>query len=140
MTSLSHSGDPEFESQRAHITKSIYTENNNLLKGGRMETKNIALAVIMTLSSIVLTYKWLARLGDSDPVILLSAMLLIGSLAGMILFVNTRIQRLEEALDAKERSIRINIKGVEDNLEKKMDAYVQKTNNQIGEFSKRIYR
>ncbi len=105
-----------------------------------METKNIALAVIMTLSSIVLTYKWLVRLGDSDPVILLSAMLLIGSLAGMILFVNTRIQRLEEALDAKERSIRINIKGVEDNLEKKMDAYVQKTNNQIGEFSKRIYR
>ncbi len=105
-----------------------------------METKDIALAVIMTLSSIVLTYKWLVRLGDSDPVILLSAMLLIGSLAGMILFVNTRIQRLEEALDAKERSIRINIKGVEDSLEKKMDAYVQKTNNQIGEFSKRIYR
>ncbi len=105
-----------------------------------METKDIALAVIMTLSSIVLTYEWLARLGDSNPVILLSAMLLIGSLAGMILFVNNKIQRLEDSLDAKERSIRINIKGVEDNLEKKMDAYVQKTNNQIGEFSKRIYR
>ncbi len=105
-----------------------------------METKDIALAVIMTVSSIVLTYEWLARLGDSNPVILLSAMLLIGSLAGMILFVNNKIQRLEDSLDAKERSIRINIKGVEDNLEKKMDAYVQKTNNQIGEFSKRIYR
>ncbi len=105
-----------------------------------METKDIALAVIMTVSSIVLTYEWLARLGDSNPVILLSAVLLIGSLAGMILFVNNKIQRLEESLDAKERSIRINIKGVEDNLEKKMDEYVQKTSNTIGEFSKRIYR
>jgi hypothetical protein len=105
-----------------------------------METKDIALAVIMTLSSIVLTYKWLIRLGDSDAVILISAMLLIGSLAAMLLFVSSRLQKLEASIDAKERSIRINIKGVEENLEKKMDAYVQKTSNTIGEFSKKIYR
>ncbi len=105
-----------------------------------METKDIALAVIMTLSSIVLTYKWLIRLGDSDPVIIVSAMLLIGSLAVMILFVSSRLQRLEAALDAKERSIRINIKGVEEHLEKKMDTYMKDTTNTIGEFSKRMYR
>lgn len=94
----------------------------------------------MTLSSIVLTYNWLKRLGNSDPVIIISAMLLIGSLAVMMLFLSSRLQRLEAALDAKERSIRINIKGIEEHLEKKMDDYVQKTNNTIGEFSKRIYR
>ncbi len=105
-----------------------------------METKDIALAVIMTLSSIVLTYKWLIRLGDSDAVIIISAMLLIGSLAAMLLIVSSRLQALEASVDAKERSIRINIKGVEENLEKKMEAYVQKTSNTIGEFSKRIYR
>jgi hypothetical protein len=105
-----------------------------------METKDIALAVVMTLSSIVLTYKWLIRLGDSDPVIIISAMLLIGSLAAMILLLSSRMQRLETALDAKERSIRINIKGVEEHLEKKMDAYVKNTSNTIGEFSKRMYR
>jgi hypothetical protein len=105
-----------------------------------MDIKDIALAVVMTLSSIVLTYKWLTRLGESDPVIIISAMLLIGSLAVMILLSNSRIQRLETIIDAKERSIRINIKGVEEHLEKKMDAYIKNTTNTIGEFSKRIYR
>ncbi len=105
-----------------------------------MDIKDIALAVVMTLSSIVLTYKWLTRLGESDPVIIISAMLLIGSLAAMILVVSSRIRRLETIIDAKERSIRINIKGVEEHLEKKMDAYIKNTTNTIGEFSKRIYR
>ncbi len=105
-----------------------------------MEVKDITLALIMTLSSIVLTYKWLTRLGESDPVIIISAMLLIGSLAAMILLSNSRIQKLETVLDAKERSIRINIKGVEEHLEKKMDTYIKSTTNTIGEFSKKIYR
>lgn len=105
-----------------------------------MESKDIVLAVVMVLSSIVLTYKWLTRLGDSDSVIIVSAMLLIGSLAAMILFISIRIQRLEAVLDAKERSIRINIKGVEEHLEKKIDSYVKSTSNTIGEFSKRMYR
>lgn len=105
-----------------------------------MELKDIALAVVMTLSSIILTYKWLTRLGESDSVIIISAVLLIGSLAAMMLLLNSRIQEIENTLDAKERSIRINIKGVEEHLEKKIDSFAQKTSNTIGEFSKRMYR
>ena len=107
-----------------------------------MDTKDLGLAVVMVLSSIVLTYKWLTRLGDRAPdsIILLAAVLLIGSLAGMILMLNMRLMELQESINAKERSLRINIKGVEENLEKKMDEFVQKTNFTIGEFSKRIYR
>lgn len=105
-----------------------------------MEIKDILLAAVMTLSSIVLTYKWLTRLGESDSVIIISAMLLIGSLAAMILVLSSRIQGLEKTLDAKERSIRINLKGVEEHLEKKMDTYIKNTTSTIGEFSKRIYR
>ena len=105
-----------------------------------MDIKHIALATVMTLSSIVLTYKWLTRLGNSDPVIIISAMLLIGSLAVMILLLDQRLRDLEEMLDAKERSIRINIKGVEEHLDNKMDTFVKSTTNTIGEFSKRIYR
>ncbi len=107
-----------------------------------MDTKDLGLAAVMVLSSIILTYKWLTRLGDQAPdsVILLAAVFLIGSLAGMILMLNMRLLELQEALNSKERSIRINIKGVEENLEKKMDEYVQKTNFAIGEFSKRMYR
>ena len=107
-----------------------------------MDIKDAGLAVVMVLSSLVLTYKWLTRLGDRAPdsVIILAAVLLIGSLAGMILLLNMRILELQETLNAKERSIRINIKGVEETLEKKMDDFVQKTNFTIGEFSKRMYR
>jgi hypothetical protein len=107
-----------------------------------MDTKDLGLAVVMVLSSIVLTYKWLTRLGDRvpDSIILLAVVLLIGSLAGMILLLNMRLMELQESINAKERSLRINIKGVEENLEKKMDEFVQKTNFTIGEFSKRIYR
>jgi hypothetical protein len=105
-----------------------------------METKDVGLGVLMTLSSLVLTNSWLSRLGDSDPVIVLSAMILAGSLAAMILQLNMKVIKLEETINAKERSIRINIKGVEENLDKKMDAIAQSTSHSIGEFSKRIYR
>ena len=105
-----------------------------------METKDVGLAVVMTLSSITLTNSWLSRVGNSDPVIVLSAMILVGSLAAMILLLNMRIIKLEETLNAKERSLRLNIKGVEENLDKRMEAIAQSTSNSIGEFSKRIYR
>ena len=107
-----------------------------------MDAKDSGLAVVMVLSSAVLTYKWLTRLGDRAPdsIILLAAVLLIGSLAGMILLLNTRLLELQEALNAKERSIRINIKGVEENLEKKIEDLSKNTSTTIGEFSKRMYR
>ncbi len=105
-----------------------------------MEVKDAGLAVVMTISSMVLTYKWLTRIGDSDSVIIISAMILAGSLAIMILLLDLRLRNLEDALNSKERSIRINIKGVEDNLEKKITDLSASTNHTIGEFSKRIYR
>ncbi|KCZ72150.1 hypothetical protein ANME2D_01553 [Candidatus Methanoperedens nitroreducens] len=105
-----------------------------------MEVKNVVLAVVMIASSMVLTYKWLIRLGSSDTVIIISAVLLIGSLAIMILLVDSRLRELEETVNSKERSIRINIKGVEENLEKKIEDLSKSTSNIFGEFSKRIYR
>jgi|SRR3989337_3433084 len=106
-----------------------------------MDTKDITLAVVMTLSSVILTIKWLTRLGNTaDPIIVLAAVFLIGSLAAMILLLDNRLRNIEEALDTKERALRINIQGVEAHLDKKMDAFVQKTEDKIGEFSKRIYR
>jgi hypothetical protein len=105
-----------------------------------MEAKDVGLAAVMIVSSIILTDRWLNRFGDSDPVIIMSAMLLAGSLAAMILLLDMRLRKIEESINAKERSLRINIKGVEENLDKKMEAIAQSTSHSIGEFSKRIYR
>ncbi|MFU8767501.1 MAG: hypothetical protein ACNA7I_07555, partial [Candidatus Methanoperedens sp.] len=100
-----------------------------------MEQKNIGLAIVMIMSSLVLTYRWLERLGGSDIIIVISAMILIGSLATMILFVDMRIRELETVIESKERSLRINILGVEENLEKRIDNFTQKTNEKLGDFS-----
>jgi hypothetical protein len=105
-----------------------------------MEVKDVGLAAVMIVSSIILTDRWLNRFGDTDPVIIMSAMLLAGSLAAMILLLDLRLRKIEESINAKERSLRINIKGVEENLDKKMEAIAQSTSHSIGEFSKRIYR
>jgi hypothetical protein len=85
-----------------------------------MEVKDVGLAAVMIVSTIILTDRWLSRFGDSDAVIIISAMLLAGSLAAMILLLDLRLRKIEESINSKERSIRINIKGVEENLDKKM--------------------
>lgn len=105
-----------------------------------MEQKDVGLAVVMIMSSLVLTYRWLERLGGSDIIIVISAMVLIGSLAAMILSLDMRIRGLESILDSKERSLRINIQGVEESLEKKMDHFADTTNEKLGDFSKKFYR
>ncbi len=105
-----------------------------------MDSRYIGLAAVMTVSSMILTERWLTRFGDSDIIIILSAMFLAASLAGMILMLDIRLRAIDENINAKERSIRINIKGVEENLDNKMEAIAQSTRNSIGEFSKRIYR
>jgi len=109
-----------------------------------MDTKDIGLAVAMVMSSLVLTFRWLTHLHNPDIIIIIASMILIGSLAAMILLLNMRLQALEKNLDetisAKERSLRINIKGVEENLENKMNNFIQKTNNIVGDISKKIYR
>ena len=105
-----------------------------------MEQKDVGLAIAMIMSSLVLTYRWLERLGGSDIIIVISAMVLIGSLATMILFVDMRIRELEKVIDSKERSLRINIQGVEESLGKKMDNFTNTTSEKFGDFSKKFYR
>jgi len=105
-----------------------------------MEVKDVGLAAVMIVSSIILTDRWLNRFGGSDPVIIMSAMLLAGSLAAMILLLDMRLRKIEESINAKERSLRVSIKGVEENLDKRMEEIAQSTSHSIGEFSKRIYR
>ena len=109
-----------------------------------MEEKDAFLAILMIMSSLVLAHRWLTRIGESDIVIIISAMILIGSLSAMILLLDARLRNLEEniddAINAKERSIRISIQGIEENIGKKMESFMQKTNNLLNDFSKKIYR
>lgn len=105
-----------------------------------METRDFLLALVMIVSSSVLTYKWLMRYGESDPVIVLAAVLLTASLAAMILSVLMRLGAIEEEIESKERGLRIGIQSIEESINARMDAIAQSTNKVMNELYKRVYR
>ena len=47
---------------------------------------------------------------------------------------------MEATLESKERALRINIQSVEENLDRKLNAVLNKTNSNMDEMSKRMYR
>jgi len=110
----------------------------------RMEARDIIFSIVMIISSFVLTYKWMTRFASTnytaDAVIVLSAMVLMGALAAMILSVDIRLRRIESIMESNERALRINIQSVEENLDRKLNVVLNKTNNTVEEMSKRMYR
>jgi formate hydrogenlyase subunit 3/multisubunit Na+/H+ antiporter MnhD subunit len=120
------------------------------LNGGneRMEARDnmfsIVMIGIMVISAFVLTYKWMTRFASSnysaDAVIVLAAMVLIGALAAMILSIDLRIRKIESMIEAKERSLRINIQSVEENVDHKLNVVLNKANNNMDEMSRRMYK
>ncbi len=146
MMQISHMRDivKEFRTINDKIVDLKYKIVNNCKidchRGLLIKVKDVGLAAVMIISSMIITYKWLTRVGDSDLVIIISSMLLVGSLAIMIILLDARLRNLENALDAKERSIRININGVEENLEAKVEEFSKNMTSTIGEFSKGLYR
>ncbi len=105
-----------------------------------MDTKNTIYSAMMVISALVLTVEWLKWLENDNPVIYVSAMVLVGSLAAMIINIDARITEIISKIDAKEQSLRINIQGVEENMERKLDTMVSENRASIQELTGRFYR
>jgi len=105
-----------------------------------MDTKNTIYSAMMVISALVLTVEWLKWLENDNPVIYVSAMVLVGSLAAMIINIDARISEINSKIDAKEQSLRINIQGVEENMERKLDTMVSENRASIQELTGRFYR
>jgi uncharacterized membrane protein YqgA involved in biofilm formation len=105
-----------------------------------MDTKNMIYSAMMVISALVLTVEWLRWLENENPVIYVSAMVLVGSLAAMIINIDARITEINSKIDAKEQSLRINIQGVEENMERKLDIMVSENRASIQELTGRFYR
>ena len=105
-----------------------------------METRDIVFSVVMVISAFALTYRWLNRWEVGDPVIVLSAMVLIGSLASLLLSIDARIRRIEERIDAKERSLRVSIQSVEECLDKRLQAVISRMYDVMEQLGRRVYR
>ncbi|WP_292485078.1 hypothetical protein [Methanohalobium sp.] len=107
-----------------------------------METRDIVFSVIMVISAFILTYQWLGRFGESskNPLIIFAAIVMVGSLAVLILSIITRLRNIEQMMEAKERSLRINIQSVEDNLDKRIGDVQNSVNNAMDELNRKKYR
>lgn len=105
-----------------------------------MEARDIIFSIVMVVSSFVLTFRWIGQYGMGDAVVVLSAMVLVGALAAMILSVNVRLRAIDDKIDSKERSLRVNIQSVEDGVEHRLNAAVNRVNEAMEELSRRAYR
>ncbi|MCK4811372.1 MAG: hypothetical protein KAS74_03785 [Methanosarcinales archaeon] len=105
-----------------------------------MDTKNTIYSAMMVISALVLTVEWLRWLENDNPVIYVSAMVLVGSLAAMIIDIAARITEINFKIDRKEQSLRINIQGVEENMERKLDTMISENRASIQEITGRLYR
>ena len=107
-----------------------------------MDSRDIVFSIVMVVSSFVLTYEWLGRFkpNSANSLIILSAIVMVGALAAMILSLDIRLRRIEKTLDEKERSLRINIQSIESSMDKKMNEVITVVDEAMDVVNRKSYR
>jgi hypothetical protein len=106
-----------------------------------METRDTVFLVVMVLSSFFLSFEWLRRFeyASTNPLIILSVMILVGTLAVMIISINNKLQEFEDKIEAKDRTLRVNIESTGTKIDERMNELSNKVDNAICEFNRRKY-
>lgn len=103
-----------------------------------METRNIIFSVVMVFFTFVLAF----RLWDKyeDRVIITSAVILVGMLALLFLSVDERLRRIEVGIKERERSLRVSLQSVEEEVRDKVDTATRRLEEVREDILKRGYR
>lgn len=104
-----------------------------------MEARNVVFSVVMVFFTFVLTYKWLSRY-ENDPVIVTSAVILAAMVALFFLSVDARLKQIEDRMSEKERSLRVSMQSVEQEVREKVDSATRKIEDVREAIVKRGYR
>ena len=106
-----------------------------------METRDTVFLVVMVLSSFLLSFEWLRRFEyeSTNPLIILSVMILVGTLAVMLISINNKLQEFEDKVEAKDRTLKVNMESTETKIEERMNELSSKVDNAIYEFNRRKY-
>jgi hypothetical protein len=96
---------------------------------------------VMVLSSFLLSFEWLRRFDytSTNPLIILSVMVLVGTLSVMIISINNKLQEFEDKMEAKDRTLKVNMENTETKIEERMNELSSKVDNAIYEFNRRKY-
>lgn len=106
-----------------------------------METRDTVFLVVMVLSSFLLSFEWLNRFEykSTNPLIILSVMVLVGTLAVMLISINNKLQEFENKIDAKDRTLKVNMDNTGTKIEERMNELSSKIDNAIYELNRRKY-
>jgi len=101
----------------------------------RERTKDIILAVILVISTLVMVIRlW------QDWIVAVSTGLMMISLAGLILSLCRRLESLEKSISAREMTMRMNLDQITRTLDEKCDRMVGDVEATISSLSRRVYR
>lgn len=101
----------------------------------REKTKDIVLAVILVISTLVMVIRlW------QDWIVAVSTGLMMISLAGLILSLCSRIADLENSISAREMTMRMNIEGISKEIDEKCERMVGEVEDALSSLSRRVYR
>ncbi|MDI6886568.1 MAG: hypothetical protein QMD22_09590 [archaeon] len=103
-----------------------------------MEARDIIFSVVMVFSAFVLAYRLWGRY--RDPAIALSAVILVGMLALLFLSIDERLRKIERGLSEKERSLRVSLQSVEEEVREKVGTAARRLEEVREEILKRGYR
>jgi len=125
----------------------LYHENFGMCKKFKvylrytMETRDTIFLVVMVLSSFILSFEWLSRFEykSANPLIILSVMILVGTLAVMLISINNKLQEFENRIEAKDRTLKVNMDGTGTKIEERMNELSNKIDNAIYELNRRKY-
>ena len=106
-----------------------------------METRDTVFLVVMVLSSFLLSFEWLRRFSykPTNPLIILSVMVLVGTLSVMLISINNKLQEFEDKMEAKDRTLKVNIESTGTKIEERMNELSSKVDNAFYEFNRRKY-
>jgi hypothetical protein len=103
-----------------------------------MEARNVIFSVVMVFSTFVLTYRLWGRYEDAT--IAFAAVIMVGMLALLFLSIDERLRKVERDIGEKERSLRVSLQSVEDEVKEKVGAATRRMEELREEIMKRGYR
>ncbi len=106
-----------------------------------MDVREVVLSVLMIVSAVMLTYRWLSLVHkDVDFAVVFFAFLLTFSLGALLLSMMLRMKGTVEELESTKRMIAANADDLERRFEEKLFAYIKELEERLDEIQRRMYR
>lgn len=101
----------------------------------REHITDIILTVVMVISTLVLILRFW-----QDLTIAVAAALMMLSLGGLFLSLQVKVRRLERSVISREMMLRSNLEELSTRMSDKFDMAISRLDDQVSEYSKRMYK